>query len=108
MQWHKSGLIASWQFMEGHIEEVNVSDYEMTEKPLVEKKWGAMVIIKSLLVLPDVIKAALKETTNKSQGTSQNGFTDPNNHGNMMHIALAGISNQMSSLQDRYYTTYFS
>lgn len=100
MQWHRSGLIASWQFMEGHIEETNTSDYVMTEQPLVEKKWGAMVIIKSLQFLPDVISAALKETTHNSHGPTQNGFTDPSNHGNMMHIALAGINNQMSLLQD--------
>ncbi|KVI07315.1 Acetyl-CoA carboxylase, central domain-containing protein [Cynara cardunculus var. scolymus] len=81
MQWHRSGLIASWQFMEGHIEEANTSDYEMTEQPLVDKKWGAMVIIKSLQFLPDVISAALKETTHNSHGTSQNGFADPSNHG---------------------------
>ena len=101
MQWHRSGLIASWQFMEGHIEEANTSDYEMTELPSVDKKWGAMVIIKSLQFLPDVISAALKETSHNSHGASQNGFADPSNHGNMMHIALAGINNQMSLLQDR-------
>ncbi|KAJ9545853.1 hypothetical protein OSB04_025560 [Centaurea solstitialis] len=100
MQWHRSGLIASWQFMEGHIEEANTSDFGMTEQPSVDKKWGAMVIIKSLQFLPDVISAALKETTHNSHGASQNGFADPSNHGNMMHIALAGINNQMSLLQD--------
>ncbi|MFS7937166.1 putative ligase [Helianthus anomalus] len=81
MQWHRSGLIASWQFMEGHIGEF--------DNETVDKKWGAMVIIKSLQFLPDVINAALKETTH---ATTQNG--------NMMHIALAGINNQMSLLQD--------
>lgn len=101
MQWHRSGLITSWQFMEGCIEEVNVSEYEMSEMPLVGKKWGAMVIIKSLQFLPDVISAALKETTHNIHGTSQNGSANSSNHGNMMHIALAGINNQMSLLQDR-------
>ncbi|XP_071710268.1 acetyl-CoA carboxylase 1-like isoform X2 [Rutidosis leptorrhynchoides] len=100
MQWHRSGLITSWQFMEGYIEDVNVSNYEMTEMPLVDKKWGAMVIIKSLQFLPDVISAALKETTHNVLGTRQNGSANPRNHGNMMHIALAGINNQMSLLQD--------
>ncbi|KAI3757396.1 hypothetical protein L6452_04933 [Arctium lappa] len=100
MQWHRSGLIASWQFMEGHIEETNTSDYVTNVQSVVDKKWGAMVIIKSLQFLPDVISAALKETTHNSHATSQNGFVDPSNHGNMMHIALAGINNQMSLLQD--------
>nr|GEW99901.1 acetyl-CoA carboxylase 1 [Tanacetum cinerariifolium] len=101
MQWHRAGLIASWQFMEGHIDEMHVSDFEMTETPLPDKNWGAMVIIKSLQFLPDVISATLKETTHKFPSTSQERPTDSSNHGNMLHIALAGINNQMSLLQDR-------
>lgn len=93
MQWHRSGLIATWQFVEGH----NADDREMTETPLVDKKWGAMVMIKSLQFLPDVISSTLKETSQ-----SQNGHAGFANRGNMMHIALAGINNQMSLLQDRY------
>ncbi|KAJ0499898.1 putative ligase [Helianthus annuus] len=100
MQWHRSGLIASWQFVEGHIGELNASGYEMTETPLVDKKWGAMVIIKSLQFLPDVISAALKETTHSSHSSGHSGSAGPTDHGNMMHIALAGINNQMSLLQD--------
>ncbi|KAJ0732929.1 putative ligase [Helianthus annuus] len=100
MQWHRSGLIASWQFVEGHIGELNASGYEMTETPLVDKKWGAMVIIKSLQFLPDVISAALKETTHSSHSSGHHGSAGPTDHGNMMHIALAGINNQMSLLQD--------
>nr|XP_043614929.1 acetyl-CoA carboxylase 1-like isoform X2 [Erigeron canadensis] len=100
MQWHRSGLIASWQFMEGHAEAVNVSDYETIDTQLVDKKWGAMVIIRSLQFLPDVISAALKETTYKHHGTSQNGDANPSYQGYMMHIALVGINNQMSLLQD--------
>ncbi|KAJ0683748.1 putative ligase [Helianthus annuus] len=100
MQWHRSGLIASWQFVEGHIGELNASGCEMTETPLVDKKWGAMVIIKSLQFLPDVISAALKETTHSSHNSGHNGSAGPTDHGNMMHIALAGINNQMSLLQD--------
>ncbi|KAL3514074.1 hypothetical protein ACH5RR_026791 [Cinchona calisaya] len=50
MQWHQSGLIASWEFLEEHVERNNWSDDQSLEKPLVkkhsEKKWGAMVIIK--------------------------------------------------------------
>ncbi|KAM7252837.1 hypothetical protein ACFE04_025455 [Oxalis oulophora] len=92
MQWHRSGLIASWEFLEEHIERKNGSE----EQPLVEKhslkKWGAMVIIKSLQFLPATISTALKETTH-------NG-SDSSNFGNMMHIAVVGINNAMSSLQD--------
>lgn len=106
MQWHRSGLIASWEFLEEHIERKNGSDHLITEKPLVEKhcekKWGAMVIIKSLQFLPTVISAALKETTHNFNDTIPKGnFQTVSSHGNMIHIALAGINNQMSSLQDR-------
>ncbi|KAM7516793.1 hypothetical protein LguiA_006376 [Lonicera macranthoides] len=105
MQWHRSGLIASWEFLEEHIERKNGSDHLITEKPLVEKhcekKWGAMVIIKSLQFLPTVISAALKETTHNINDTIPKGdFQTVSSHGNMIHIALAGINNQMSSLQD--------
>ncbi|KAK1441623.1 hypothetical protein QVD17_07665 [Tagetes erecta] len=100
MQWHRSGLIASWKFVEGHIGELNASGYEMTETPSVDKKWGAMVIIKSLQLLPDIISAALKETTHNFHGSSQNALAVPANRGNMMHIALTSINNQMSLLQD--------
>lgn len=95
MQWHRSGLIASWEFLEKHIERKNVTEDEMMEDPSVEKKWGAMVITKSLQLLPTVISAALKETTHNFHGSISQG-----KHGNMMHIALAGINNQMSLLQD--------
>lgn len=100
MQWHRSGLIASWEFVEDHIERNNVLDYHLTEKPLVQKhseqKWGAMVIIKSLQFLPTILEAALKEMAPDLHGSIQLA-----SHGNMMHIALAGINNQMSLLQDR-------
>ncbi|XP_059630432.1 acetyl-CoA carboxylase 1-like [Cornus florida] len=104
MQWQRSGLIASWEFLEEHIESKNGSEDQMTDKPLVEKhaerKWGAMVIIKSLQFLPTVISAALRETTHNIHNTIPNGSVEPSNHGNMMHIALVGINNQMSLLQD--------
>ncbi|KAA8522505.1 hypothetical protein F0562_013134 [Nyssa sinensis] len=104
MQWHRSGLIASWEFLEEHVEGKNGSADSISDKPLVEKhterKWGAMVIIKSLQFLPTVISAALRETTHNVQDTIPNGSIEPANHGNMMHIALVGINNQMSLLQD--------
>lgn len=99
MQWHRSGLIASWEFMEEHVEKTNDSDD--LEKHS-ERKWGAMVVIKSLQFLPAVITAALRETTQNSEETLLCGSSEPTSHGNMLHIALAGVNNQMSLLQDRY------
>ncbi|EOY16076.1 Acetyl-CoA carboxylase 1 isoform 2 [Theobroma cacao] len=104
MQWHRSGLIASWEFLEEHIERKNGSEEKMSDKPLVEKhgekKWGAMVIIKSLQFLPAIINAALRETTHNLHEATPNGCAEPSSFGNMMHIALVGINNQMSLLQD--------
>jgi acetyl-CoA carboxylase/biotin carboxylase 1 len=104
MQWHRSGLIASWEFLEEHIERKNGSDQSKLSNSFVEKhsekKWGAMVIIKSLQFLPTVISAAMKEATHNFQNTVQNRDIHADSHGNMIHIALAGINNQMSSLQD--------
>ncbi|MCE3050604.1 Acetyl-CoA Carboxylase [Datura stramonium] len=73
-------------------------------KPLVEKhserKWGAMVIIKSLQLLPTVLTAALRETAHDLHAEMSNGSTHLVGRGNMLHIALVGINNQMSLLQD--------
>ncbi|KAJ9167051.1 hypothetical protein P3X46_021733 [Hevea brasiliensis] len=103
MQWHRSGLIASWEFLEEHIGRKNGSE-EMSDESVVEKhcnrKWGAMVIIKSLQFLPTIISAALRETTHTHHEAIPNGSLEPANFGNMMHIALVGINNQMSLLQD--------
>lgn len=105
MQWHRSGLIASWEFLEEHIARKNGTEDLMSEQLLVEKhserKWGAMVIIKSLQFLPSIINAALKETTHNLNEAAPNGSVEPASFGNMMHIALVGINNQMSLLQDR-------
>ncbi|KAH1122921.1 hypothetical protein J1N35_006081 [Gossypium stocksii] len=104
MQWHRSGLIASWEFLEEHIESMNVSEDQMSDEPLVEKhrerKWGAMVIIKSLQFLPAIISATLRETTPNLHEETSNGSLESTTFGNMMHIALVGINNQMSLLQD--------
>nr|ASZ00205.1 acetyl-CoA carboxylase 2 [Erodium texanum] len=85
MLWHTSGLIASWEFSE-HVERNNGSP-----KTLV-KKWGAMVVIKSLEHLPSMLSAAVSEATNNLSEAIPNG--------NMVHIALVGDSNPTSSLQD--------
>ncbi|KAF5955201.1 hypothetical protein HYC85_008057 [Camellia sinensis] len=104
MQWNRSGLLASWEFLEEHIERKNGSEDQMSDRPLVEKhterKWGAMVIIKSLQFLPTVISATLRETTHNIHDSIQNRSIEPASYGNMMHIALVGINNQMSLLQD--------
>lgn len=104
MQWHRGGLIASWEFVEEHIERKNGSEDQMSDKLLVEqhseRKWGAMVIIKSLQLLPPIITAALRETSHNIHEPIPDGSAEPTN---MMHIALVGINNQMSLLQDRYW-----
>uniref|UniRef100_A0A6V7QRJ1 Acetyl-CoA carboxylase n=1 Tax=Ananas comosus var. bracteatus TaxID=296719 RepID=A0A6V7QRJ1_ANACO len=109
MQWHRSGLIAFWEFCEEHIEKRNGTEDAMPDKMLVEKhcekKWGAMVIIKSLQFLPTAISVALKEAThclnyaadNESISNATPGHAS---QGNMLHVALVGINNQMSTLQD--------
>lgn len=104
MQWHRSGLIALWEFLEEHIGRKNSCEDQMSDEPVVEKhcdrKWGAMVIIKSLQFLPAIISAALRETTHNLNEAILSGSAERANFGNMMHIALVGINNQMSLLQD--------
>lgn len=88
MQWHRSGLIASWEFYQEH----------------TEKRWGVMVIIKSLQLLTSATNTALKETScfvDSGIGIT-NGLPPYAGKGNMIHVALIGINNQMSTLQDRY------
>lgn len=111
MQWHRSGLIAMWEFSEEHVEKQNGLEVSIPDKPVIEKycekRWGAMVIIKSLQFLPAAINAALKEATISSSTDSgkeimSNGVTMQASHGNMLLVALVGINNQMSALQDRY------
>lgn len=86
MQWHRSGLIASWEFYQEH----------------TEKRWGTMVIIKSLQLLTSATNTALKETScfvDSGIGIT-NGLPPYAGKGNMIHVALIGINNQMSTLQD--------
>ncbi|KAF7829912.1 acetyl-CoA carboxylase 1-like [Senna tora] len=104
MQWHRSGLIASWEFLEEYVERKSGTGDQKYNGTPVEKhgetKWGAMVIIKSLQFLPATISAALKEATHNFHKTRPDVSAELVNHGNMMHIALVGINNQMSLLQD--------
>ncbi|OIV96706.1 hypothetical protein TanjilG_09248 [Lupinus angustifolius] len=105
MQWNRSGLIASWEFLEEYIEGNSGVENQILEKTLVEKhsgkKWGVMVIIKSLQFLPAMISDALREaSSNLHEPNITNGSGEAVKYGNMMHIALVGINNQMSLLQD--------
>ncbi|KAJ4966755.1 hypothetical protein NE237_018604 [Protea cynaroides] len=104
MQWHRSGIIALWEFSEEHIEKRNVLEDQNFDKPAFEKhserNWGAMVLIKSLQFLPMAISAALKETNHSPSDMTPNGNLELVSHGNMLHVALVGINNQMSLLQD--------
>lgn len=106
MQWNRAGLIASWEFSGEH-------DYPVADKYSEKRSWGAMVIIKSLQFLPSAIDAVLKETKHSLNSDSpdeitSNGQLEQASTGNnMLHIALVGINNQMSSLQDRFVTRLF-
>ncbi|KAK1267607.1 Acetyl-CoA carboxylase 1 [Acorus gramineus] len=109
MQWHRAGLLVSWEFSEEHIQKRNGSDTLISEESMVEKhcekRWGAMVIIKTLQFLPTAISAALKETARcsnllASQEMMSNGSPEPIVQGNMLHVALVGYNNPMSMLQD--------
>ncbi|PIN24736.1 Acetyl-CoA carboxylase [Handroanthus impetiginosus] len=104
MQWHRSGLIASWEFLDEHVERKHGSEDESSNNPLVEKrnerKWGAMVVIKSLHFLPIAVTAALREASHNLQAMIPDRSSHAASCGNMMHVALVGINNQMSSLQD--------
>ncbi|KAJ8762688.1 hypothetical protein K2173_011168 [Erythroxylum novogranatense] len=99
-RWHRSGLIASWEFLEEHLERKGGSEDVLSDKPHVEKhcqrKWGAM----SLQFLPTIINVAIWETTHNLQEAVPSGSAESVIFGNMMHIALVGINNQMSLLQD--------
>ncbi|KAJ0987373.1 hypothetical protein J5N97_005729 [Dioscorea zingiberensis] len=98
MQWHRAGLIASWEFSGEH-------DCPIVEENSEKRWWGAMVIVKSLQFVPSAIDAALKETKHSLNLDApdeiiSNGLLEQASLGNMLHVALVGINNQMSSLQD--------
>ena len=113
MQWHRSGLIALWEFSEEHIEQRNGQSASLLKQQVedpIGRRWGVMVVIKSLQLLPTAIEAALKETSHYGAGVGNVSNRNPirSNHSNMLHIALVGISNQMSTLQDRFVYTLYS
>nr|ASZ00202.1 acetyl-CoA carboxylase 1 [Monsonia emarginata] len=104
MQWHSSGLIATWEFLEEHFERTKSSSDPSIPNPSVEKhsekKWGTMVVVKSLQFLPSIITTAVMEATHSLPKSAPNGSINLASYGNMMHIALVGPTNPMSSLQD--------
>lgn len=122
MQWHRSGLIATWQFWEEY--PPPTAEMLSTAKVLNEdsqgvKRWGAMVILTSLQMLSNAVGAALKDaegilarTTKASAASYHNIIAGsprrnrsfvgaPSGFGNVLHVALVGINNPMSAFQDR-------
>ncbi|XP_052155792.1 acetyl-CoA carboxylase 2 [Oryza glaberrima] len=83
MKWIESGVIALWEFPEGHFDARNGGAV------LGDKRWAAMVIVKSLESLSMAIRFALKETSHYTSS-----------EGNMMHIALLGADNKMNIIQE--------
>lgn len=105
MQWNRAGLIALWEFSEDHLKQRSGQDLPLQQvENLTEKRWGVMVVIKSLQFLASAIDVALKETSycRVGVGSISNGNHVNSNQSNMLHIALVGINNQMSTLQDRF------
>ncbi|MCO5565015.1 hypothetical protein L7F22_018685 [Adiantum nelumboides] len=87
MQWHRSGLLASWQYWD----DSPVKNAPIEGSDTVDaKQWGAMVILTSLSVLSSAVTAVLKEAS----GSASSGS------GNALHVALVGINNAMNNLQD--------
>ncbi|CAM6103862.1 unnamed protein product [Calypogeia fissa] len=102
MQWHRSGLIASWQFIEETPQQATeklseVAPLEVESQGV--KRWGAMVILTSLHFLSGAVTAALKET-GEVAAKSESTHGSSSDFGNIFHVALVGIKNQMSQLQD--------
>ncbi|KAL2653562.1 hypothetical protein R1flu_021690 [Riccia fluitans] len=100
MQYHRSGLIASWQFMEENPQQANEKSSNLAPLEVERqgiKRWGSMAVLNSLHYLSSAVAAALKETGEPSKDTA-NGSS--NEFGNIIHVALVGIKNQMSNLQD--------
>ncbi|KAG0579665.1 hypothetical protein KC19_4G115000 [Ceratodon purpureus] len=118
MQWHRSGLIATWQFWEEYpppTAEMLSTSKELNEDSQGVKRWGAMVILTSLQVLSNAVGAALKDAesilTPTTKASYHNSFAGsprrnrsfvgaPSGFGNVLHVALVGINNPMSAFQD--------
>lgn len=107
MEGLKSGLIASWEFLEKHAKRKNGCEDEGLDESFVgkhsERKCAAMAVIKSLEFFPTTLTAALSEVTDNLKALLPFGSYHPTICGNIMHIALVGTNNQMSSLHQSGY-----
>ncbi|KAG2570471.1 acetyl-CoA carboxylase 2 isoform X1 [Panicum virgatum] len=77
MKFKESGAFALWEFSGGHLDTKNGQG-----AVLDRKRWGAMVVLKSLESAPTAIVAALKDSAKHDSS-----------EGNMMHIALLSAEN---------------
>lgn len=86
MKFKESGAIAFWEFSEGHVDTRNGHG-----AILGGKRWGAMVVLKSLESASTAIVAALKDSAQYNSS-----------EGNTMHIALLSAENEsnMSGISD--------
>lgn len=90
MQWHRSGLLASWQYWEDSPVKALDASAVVNSDSMETKQWGAMVIVTNLSVLSGAVNAVLKEAAGSTSTSS----------GNSLHVALVGINNTMNNLQD--------
>ena len=77
MKFEESGAFALWEFSGGLLDTKNGQG-----AVLDRKRWGAMVVLKSLESAPTAIVAALKDSAKHDSS-----------EGNMMHIALLSAEN---------------
>jgi acetyl-CoA carboxylase / biotin carboxylase 1 len=87
----ESSAVASWEFFEELIDSRN-------REGAIHggRKWGAMVILKSLEYLPTAVRAALKDLAHH-----------PSAEGNMMHIALLHADREKNISKNRYFQVQY-
>lgn len=78
MKFKESGAFAYWEFSDQHVDTKNGQ-----EAVLGQKRWGAMVVIKSFESAGTAILDALKDSTRHASA-----------EGNIMHIALLSAENE--------------
>nr|BBG67099.1 acetyl-CoA carboxylase [Gnetum ula] len=107
MQWHRAGLIATWQFLEESATQRSLPTTQFNDSfssVNETKKWGSMVILKSLHFLPTAVYAALKEIPHALEASADdsvlNRLGNSSGFGTMLHLALVGANHPMSLLQD--------
>jgi acetyl-CoA carboxylase/biotin carboxylase 1 len=77
VKFKESGAFALWEFSEGHVDTKN------GQGTILGRRWGALVVVKSLEYARTAIVAALKELAQHASS-----------EGNMMHIALLSAENE--------------